>query len=59
VAFVPLLRDGGLDGLVTVDDLDESRGGAELVLGLERLLLSGQGGDYGVKGDAAPLPPSP
>ncbi|HSD49693.1 MAG TPA: copper transporter [Actinomycetota bacterium] len=59
VPFVPLLRDGGVDGLVTVDDLDQSRGGAELVLGLERLLLGGQGGDYGVKGGAAPLPPPP
>lgn len=59
VPFVPLLRDGGTDGVVTVDDLDESRGGAALVLGLERLLLTGQGGDYGVKGGAAPLPPPP
>lgn len=59
VPFVPLLRDGGIDGLVTVDDLDQSRGGAELVLGLEQLLLGGQGGDYGVKGGAAPLPPPP
>jgi hypothetical protein len=54
-----MLRDGGVDGLVTVDDLDESRGGAALVLGLERRLLTGQGGDYGVKGGAAPLPPPP
>ena len=59
VPFVPLLRAGGVDGLVTVDDLDESRGGAALVLGLERLLQTGQGGEYGVKGDAAPLPPLP
>lgn len=59
VPFVPLLRDGGADGLVTVDDLDQSRGGAELVLGLERLLRSGLGGDYGAKGGAAPLPPPP
>jgi Copper transport outer membrane protein, MctB len=59
VPFVPILRDGGGDGLVTVDDLDESRGGAALVLGLERLLLTGEGGHYGVKGDAAPLPPAP
>lgn len=57
--FVPLVRAGGVDGLVTVDDLDESRGGAALVLGLERLLLTGEGGDYGVKGDALPLPPLP
>lgn len=57
--FVTLLREGGVDGLVTVDDLDESRGGAALVLGLERLLQTGQGGAYGVKGDAVPLPPLP
>ncbi len=59
VPFVPLLRAGGVDGLVTVDDLDESRGGAALVLGLQRLHLTGDGGDYGVKGDATPLPPLP
>jgi len=59
VPFVPLLRAGGVDGVVTVDDLDESRGGASLVLGLERLVLTGDGGDYGVKGEALPLPPLP
>ena len=59
VPFVPVLRARGVDGLVTVDDLDESRGGAALVLGLQRLRLTGEGGDYGVKGDAAPLPPLP
>jgi len=59
VPFVPLLRAGDVDGLVTVDDLDESRGGAALVLGLQRLRLTGEGGDYGVKGDAVPLPPLP
>jgi hypothetical protein len=59
VPFVPVLRAGGLDGLVTVDDLDERRGGAALVLGLERLLLEGDGGDYGVKDGAVPLPPPP
>lgn len=57
--FVPLVRAGGLDGLVTVDDLDESRGGTALVLGLQQLLLTGDGGDYGVKDDALPLPPLP
>ena len=57
--FVPLVRAGGVDGLVTVDDLDESRGGAALVLGLQQLLLTGDGGDYGVKDDALPLPPLP
>ncbi len=59
VPFVPVLRAGGTDGLVTVDDLDESRGGAALVLGLQRLLLTGDGGNYGVKDDAVPLPPMP
>lgn len=59
VPFVSVLRAGGLDGLVTVDDLDESRGGAALVLGLGRLLATGDGGDYGVKDDAVPLPPLP
>lgn len=59
IAFVPVLRAGGLDGVVTVDDVDESRGGAALVLGLDRLLLTGDGGDYGVKDEAVPLPPLP
>jgi hypothetical protein len=59
VPLVERLADLGLDGVVTVDDLDESRGGAALVLGLEQLRLTGDGGDYGVKGDAAPLPPLP
>jgi hypothetical protein len=44
--------------MVTVDDLDFSVGGAALVLGLERLLLLGQGGNYGIKAGAmAALPP--
>ena len=57
--FVQTLRGGGTDGMVTVDDLDLSMGGAALVLGLDRLLATGDGGDYGVKDDAAPLPPLP
>jgi hypothetical protein len=59
VPFVPVLRASGVDGVVTVDDLDESRGGAALVLGLEQLRLTGDGGAYGVKDGAAPLPPLP
>jgi hypothetical protein len=62
--FVPALRADGAAGegaeppMVTVDDLDFSVGGAALVLGLERLLLLGQGGNYGIKaGATAPLPP--
>ena len=62
-AFVDLLRgEGGLDGstLVTVDDLGYPVGGAALVLGLERASVVGQGGDYGVHGNAeAPIPPVP
>lgn len=57
--FVAVLRAGELDGLVTVDDLDHSMGGAALVLGLEELLATGLGGDYGVKDGADPLPPVP
>jgi hypothetical protein len=63
--FVPELRADGAAGdgteqppMVTVDDLDFSVGGAALVLGLERLVLLGQGGNYGIKpGATAPLPP--
>lgn len=55
--FVATLRAAGTEGVVTVDDIDESRGGAALVLGLQRLILTGQGGHYGVKDGSAPLPP--
>jgi hypothetical protein len=47
------------DGTVTVDDLDQTMGGAALVLGLEELLATGNGGAYGVKDGAEPLPPLP
>lgn len=57
--FVSIVRSDGVDGTVTVDDLDRSMGGAALVLGLERLLATGQGGAYGVKDGAEPLPPLP
>ena len=44
--------------IVTVDDLDLPIGGAALVLGLERLLASAEGGDYGIKeGATSPIPP--
>lgn len=60
--FVPALRaDDAVDGrIVTVDDVDLPVGGTALVLGLERLLVLGQGGDYGYKGsppDVTALPP--
>jgi hypothetical protein len=57
VPFVEMVRDGAGDGLVTVDDLDLSMGGAALVLGLDELLTTGRGGAYGVKDGAEPLPP--
>ncbi|MDP9341499.1 MAG: copper transporter [Actinomycetota bacterium] len=51
--FVSLLRgDSQLDSdpMVTVDDLDpDHAGGVALVLGLRNLLLTGQGGNYGLK----------
>lgn len=61
-SFVGLLRadSAGTSGstMVTVDDLDFSVGGAALVLGLEQMLLTGQGGDYGIKaGATGPIPP--
>lgn len=58
--FVPVLRgDAEVAGqIVTVDDVDLSIGAAALVLGLERLLAIGQGGDFGFKGsDVTPIPP--
>lgn len=59
IPFVALVRDGGIDGLVTVDDLDLSMGGAALVLGLDRLLSLGEGGAYGIKEGARLLPAPP
>jgi hypothetical protein len=57
--FVPTLRaDGPADGtrMVTVDDVDLTAGGAALALALERLVLRGVGGDFGIKGDVRPIP---
>jgi Copper transport outer membrane protein, MctB len=56
VPFVGLIREGGTDAIVTVDDLDLSMGGAALVLGLETLVERGEGGAYGFKDGAEPLP---
>lgn len=55
--YVSLVRSNGIEGKVTVDDLDRTMGGAALVLGLEELLTTGSGGAYGVKDGAEPLPP--
>jgi hypothetical protein len=57
--YVSLVRSNGTEGTVTVDDLDQTMGGAALVLGLEELLATGNGGAYGVKDGAEPLPPPP
>jgi hypothetical protein len=42
--------------LVTVDDIDLPEGAAALVLGLERAIATGQGGDYGFGQGAQMLP---
>ncbi len=55
--YVSLVRADGTDGTVTVDDLDRTMGGAALVLGLDDLITTGDGGAYGVKDGADPLPP--
>lgn len=57
VPFVAGVNDASDGGVVTVDDLDLSMGGAALVLGLDRLLTSGDGGAYGFKDGADLLPP--
>ncbi len=57
--YVSLVRADGTDGTVTVDDLDQTMGGAALVLGLQDLIATGDGGAYGVKDGANPLPPLP
>ncbi|HSJ51771.1 MAG TPA: copper transporter [Actinomycetota bacterium] len=59
VPFVAEVRGSGNGALVTVDDLDLVAGGAALVLGLDRLLLTGEGGAYGTKDGADPLPRLP
>ncbi|HXF37723.1 MAG TPA: copper transporter [Actinomycetota bacterium] len=59
--FVAALREDDVtagDALVTVDDLDGTIGGVALVLGLQRLIDVGEGGHYGVSGDAL-IPPPP
>jgi len=57
---LPLRMDGAArdgDRMVTVDDLDLNMGGTALALGLERLLSTGQGGNYGIKtGASGPIP---
>lgn len=55
--FVEQLRAGGTEGIVTVDDLDATMGGTALVLGLQRLIVSGLGGAYGLADGAEVLPP--
>lgn len=59
--FVSLLRGEGelsADPMVTVDDLDpDHAGGVALVLGLQGLVLTGQGGNYGLKDGAGSILP--
>jgi hypothetical protein len=59
--FVSTARDlTGSGALVSVDGLDQTAGGSALVLGIERRILTGQGGAFGL-GDQAtqPLPDPP
>lgn len=58
--IVSLLRDRELDGeVVTVDNVETPPGQVGLVLGMRQLLLSGRGGDYGVKDGATDqIPPA-
>ncbi|HEY7668813.1 MAG TPA: copper transporter [Actinomycetota bacterium] len=60
--FVPAVReevDADTQPLATVDDADLPIGGAALVLGIQEVVLSGTGGDYGVGDGASRLLPSP
>ncbi len=59
VSLVDEVRAGEDGGTVTVDDLDLTMGGAALVLGLDELITTGQGGAYGFGDGAEPLPPPP
>jgi hypothetical protein len=60
-AFVASARDAtDAAALVTVDGLDQPAGGTALVLGVARLLSTGEGGTYGAVADGAwQLPPPP
>jgi hypothetical protein len=58
-SLVASSRDGEGDAVVTVDDLDLSMGGAALVLAIDQLVDTDNGGAYGLKEGAEPLPPLP
>jgi hypothetical protein len=61
-AFVPAVRDlmdPGSVPLSTVDDADLSIGGAALILGIQEVVLTGVGGDYGIADGASRLLPAP
>jgi hypothetical protein len=59
--FLSTARDlTGSGALVSVDGLDQAVGGSALVLGIERWLLTGQGGAFGLGDQASqPLPDPP
>ncbi len=59
VAAVRLEVDADSEPLATVDDADVPIGGAALILGIQEVLLSGTGGDYGTGDGASRLLPSP
>ena len=58
VASATEAADSG--SLVTADGLDQPVGGSALVLGIDQVLLTGEGGAFGVGDQASqPLPPPP
>jgi hypothetical protein len=59
VAGVRAEVDADTEPIATIDDADVPIGGAALILGIQEVVLTGTGGDYGTGEDAARLLPSP
>jgi hypothetical protein len=58
VAGVRAVVDADTEPIATVDDADLPIGGAALILGIQEVVLTGTGGDYGTGEDASRLLPS-
>jgi hypothetical protein len=59
VADVRASVDADTESIATVDDANLPIGGAALILGIQEVILTGTGGDYGTGEGAARLLPSP